>query len=130
MKILLDTCCIIWAISQPKALSYLAAKLLVAEDSEIFVSPISAAELACAIDRGRIELNQHWKKWFRYYIGLNGWQLSDIDLDVIEEAYCLPETFHADPADRILTATARMNDYTLVTADNKILNYPHVDAVW
>jgi PIN domain nuclease of toxin-antitoxin system len=130
VKILLDTCCIIWAISQPKALSKLAAQLLVAEDSEVFVSPISEAELACAVDRGRIELSQHWKKWFRYYVGLNRWQLSDIDLEVIEEAYSLPETFHADPADRILVATARIHDYTLVTADSKILNYAHVDAVW
>ena len=130
MKILLDTCCIIWVISQPKALSKRAAKLLVAEDSEIYVSPISAAELACAVDRGRIELNQHWKKWFRYYVDFNGWQLSNIDLNVIEEAYSLPETFHADPADRILTATARINDFTLLTADKKILDYPHVDAVW
>ena len=60
----------------------------------------------------------------------HGWQLSNIDLDIIKEAYSLPETFHADPADRILTATARINDFTLLTADNRILDYPHVDAVW
>jgi PIN domain nuclease of toxin-antitoxin system len=130
VKILLDTCCIIWAVSDPKALSKHATELLMAEDSEVHVSPISAAELACAADRGRIELNQHWKKWFRHYIELNGWQLVDINLGIVEEAYSLPETFHADPADRILTATARINGFTLLTADNKILSYPHVEAVW
>ena len=35
----------------------------------------------------------------------------------MEEAYSLPETFHADPADRIITATARLKNYTLLTAD-------------
>jgi PIN domain nuclease of toxin-antitoxin system len=130
VKILLDTCCIIWAVSQPTALSRIATELLVAEESEIHVSPISAAELACAVARGRVELNSHWKKCFRYYIDLNGWRLVDIDLGIIEEAYCLPETFHADPADRILTATARINGFTLLTADDKILGYPHVATRW
>jgi PIN domain nuclease of toxin-antitoxin system len=48
----------------------------------------------------------------------------------MEEAYSLPETFHADPADRIITATARLKKYTLLTADRKILSYPHVNAIW
>ncbi len=130
MRILLDTCCIIWAVSEPEALSKAAAAILESEDTEVFVSPISAAEIACASERRRIVLNQHWRKWFRHYIGLNRWQLIDINLDVVEEAYSLPEQFHADPADRIITATARLNNLTILTADQKILSYPHIKALW
>ena len=130
MRILLDTCCIIWAVSEPETLSKAAAVILESEDTEVFVSPISAAEIACASERGRIVLNQHWRKWFRHYIGLNQWQLINIDLDVVEEAYSLPEQFHADPADRIIAATARLNDLTILTADQKILSYPHIKALW
>ena len=130
MKLLLDTCCIIWAVSSPESLSTAATELLVAEDSEIFVSPISAAEIACASERGSIELNEHWKIWFRRYIERNNWQVETIDLNIIEEAYSLPEMFHPDPADRIITATARLKHLTIITADKKILNYPHVNAVW
>jgi PIN domain nuclease of toxin-antitoxin system len=61
---------------------------------------------------------------------LNGRQLVDINLGIVEEAYSLPETFHADPVDRILTATARINGFALLTADTKILSHPHVEAVW
>ena len=104
--------------------------MLQAEDSEIRVSPISAAEIACASERGRIQLNEHWKRWFRRYVQLNEWELESIDLSIIEEAYSLPGKFHADPVDRIITATARLKNYTLLTADKKILKYPHVDAVW
>lgn len=39
------------------------------------------------------------------------------------EAYKLPGRFHKDPADRILVSTARMNDLTLVTADERMLAY-------
>ena len=130
MKLLLDTCCIIWAISEPDVLSIRAVAQLQDEDSEIFVSPISVAQIACACDRGRIELNQHWKKWFRFYLDLNQWQVEPIDLTIMEEAYSLPGEFHPDPADRIITATARLKEYTLLTADKKILLYPHVNAVW
>jgi PIN domain nuclease of toxin-antitoxin system len=130
VKVLLDTCCIIWAVSSPDFLSRTATDLLQAEDSEVFVSPISSAEIACAVERGRIKLNQHWKTWFRHYTGLNKWQLENIDLTIIEEAYSLPESFHDDPVDRILTATARVKNFTLLTADKKILDYPHVSTMW
>ncbi len=130
MKLLLDTCCIIWAISNSEALSRNVKNLLEKKDAEIFVSPISAAEIACASERGRIELDRHWKQWFRYFIEKNDWTVETIDLKTIEEAYSLPENFHQDPADRIITATARLKNYILLTADKKILDYPHVNAVW
>lgn len=130
MKLLLDTCCIIWAVSDPSAISKSAKTLLTDDESEICVSTISVAELACAVERGRIIIDRHWKKWFRYYIELNSWQVEDISLEIMEEAYSLPDDFHADPADRIITATARLKNYTILTADKKILAYPHVNAIW
>ena len=130
MKLLLDTCCIIWAISQPAALSQTAKTSLLADVAEIHVSAISVAEIACGVERGRIAIDRHWKKWFRHYVNLNEWRVDSIDLDIMEEAYSLPETFHADPADRIITATTRLKNYTLLTADRKILSYPHVNAIW
>jgi len=55
---------------------------------------------------------------------LNQWSRVDISLDIIEEAYSLPETFHRDPADRIIVATARALNGPVVTADEKTLGYP------
>ncbi len=130
MRLLLDTCCIIWTISDPDALSETAKNMIEDENAGIYVSPISAAEIACASGRGRIVLDRDWKRWFRHYVTLNGWQIENITLEVIEEAYSLPGNFHPDPADRIITATARLGNYKLLTADRKILDYPYVDAVW
>lgn len=130
MKLLLDTCCIIWAVSEPSAISKKARRLLTAEESEVYVSVISAAEIACAVERGRIVIDRHWKNWFRHYIGVNCWQVQDISLEIMEEAYSLPDAFHADPADRIIAATARLHNCTILTADKKILSYPHVQTAW
>ena len=130
MKVLLDTCCLIWAVSAPSSLSPAASRILEETNTIVHVSPISCAEIACLSDRNRITLKQHWKVWFNDYLDLNGWQVINIDLPVIQEAYSLPDTFHQDPADRIITATARIHDLTIVTADRKILEYPHVSTVW
>ena len=130
MKILLDTCTVIWSIAEPEKLTKKVKKLLINEDAEIFVSVISCAEIACATERGRIRLNKHWRKWFRHYINLNNWSCIDINSQIIEEAFSIPGKFHTDPADRIIVATARLYSAILITADKKILEYPHVDAVW
>jgi len=42
----------------------------------------------------------------------------------------LPDPFHRDPADRIIVATARKLQCPIVTADHKILEYPHVETMW
>jgi len=38
----------------------------------------------------------------------------------------LPASFHRDPADQIIVATARLYDCPIVTLDEKILAYPYV----
>ena len=82
------------------------------------------------MERSRISLDRHWKSWFRHFIQLNGWQLVDIDLKIMTEAYSLPEYTNRDPADRIIVATARVFQCPVVTADRRIPEHAHVDAVW
>jgi PIN domain nuclease of toxin-antitoxin system len=41
----------------------------------------------------------------------------------------LPGEFHKDPADQIIVATARVHDAPLLTADERILKYPHVQLL-
>ncbi|MCC6132622.1 MAG: type II toxin-antitoxin system VapC family toxin [Acidobacteria bacterium] len=130
MVVLLDTCAIVWAVAAPDALSAKARAVLTAGDTEVCVSPISSAEIACAVERGRLALDRHWKPWFRQFVELNGWRVVDIGLDAVEEAYSLPPPFHRDPADRLIVATARLLAAAVVTSDQKILDYPHVRSIW
>ncbi len=129
-KVLLDTCALVWAVADPEALSSSAREVLSAADTEVCVSPITCAEIACAVERQRLWLDRHWKTWFRDHVQRNEWLLVDVNLEIIEEAYSLPDPFHRDPGDRILVATARRLRCPIVTADRKILDYPHVDGLW
>lgn len=130
MKYLLDTCVVLWAGLAPDRLSPSASKALASAGTEIWVAAITAAEIACAEARGRITLDEHWKPWLRRAIALNGWQPLAASLKIIEEAYCLPEPFHQDPADRIIAASARTHGLQLIAGDRLLLDYPHVDTLW
>lgn len=130
MNILLDTCAVIWAIVDPTRIPPYTQEVLEQDRVAIHVSPISVAEIACAVERGRLTVQEHWKPWLHRNCAENGWEFLQIGLDIMEEAYSLPGTFHADPADRIVVATARFHRLKLVTGDKKILSYPHVDCLW
>lgn len=130
MKLFLDTCVILWAIADPDQLSERANKLLLDDRSEILVSSLSCAEIACLVDRKKIKLDRHWKLWFRHFVEQNAWEVLSVDLPIIEEAYSLPGDFHRDPMDRILVASSRLFQAPIITADKKILNYPHVHSEW
>lgn len=71
MKVLLDTCAFIWAISDPDRLALRARESLQAKDTAVFFSPITCAELACLCEKGRLKLDLHWKTWFDRYVKLN-----------------------------------------------------------
>ena len=126
MRLLLDTCAILWVVSDPDQLSTSTQKMLVADDTEILVSPMSCAEICCLVAKKRIQLDRHWKLWFRHHTEKNGWNSVPVDLPIIEEAYSLQGDFHSDPVDRIIVATARFFDAMIITADQKMIAYPHV----
>ena len=130
VKLLLDTCCIIWAASDPAQLSRAAIDVMEADSTEVHFSAISCAEVACLAERRRITLDRHWKVWFNDVIEMNQWSVVDIDVAIVQEAYSLPGSYHRDTANRFITATARLHGMSILTADEKILSYPHVATIW
>jgi PIN domain nuclease of toxin-antitoxin system len=127
--ILLDTCALLYLAAAPDRLSAQACGLVASSEQIVHCSSIVAAELACLQEREKIYLPQHWKKWFRTQTDRNGWNIVPISLEIIEEAYSLPSPIHRDPADRIIIATARIENLTIITTDRLILDYPHVKSL-
>lgn len=130
MNVILDTCALIWCVSDPDNLTPIAQTAVEAPDTHVFVSVISCGEVACLAEAGKIAVTPHWRTWFDNAVADNGWSVLDIDLLTVQEAFSLPGDFHRDPADRFITAAARLNRMHVVTADRKILDYPHVQSIW
>jgi PIN domain nuclease of toxin-antitoxin system len=53
-----------------------------------------------------------------------------ITRNVALQAYELPERYPKDPADRIIAATALIEDIPLLTADNAIRRSRVVSVIW
>ena len=129
MKLLLDTCAILHFSLNPERLSQEALYRITDPAVEIWCSPVSIGEIACLQDRGRIVITGHWKTWCRALLQTNGWTMLPITQEIMEEAYSLQEPVHRDPADRLLIASTRVHRMTLVTTDQLILDYPHVESL-
>jgi PIN domain nuclease of toxin-antitoxin system len=80
-------------------------------------------------ERGRLLLRQELSVWLSAVQGLDGLELVALTPEIALESVRLPGTFHADPADRIIVASARVLDATLMTADRAILSYAQAGHV-
>ena len=129
--ILLDTHTWIWAYSAEKLLSPKAKKLIKNTPvDQRAIASISIWEFAMMCCRGRINVKVTPEQWLNNAIHKTGIQIFDLRAGVALESCSLPGKFHKDPADRIIVATARIHNLTLITKDQKIIDYPHVEAVW
>lgn len=123
--LLLDTHVWIWLVNAEPGLSMRVRRAIStsAVESRVLVSAISVWELGMLEAKGRIRLEQDCETWVRRALGLAGMRLVPVDDRVAIASTRLPGAFHGDPADRMLVATARVLDATLVTRDADILTY-------
>ena len=129
-RILLDTYTLIGVASEPGRLSAAARALLEDGGNPLFVSAISMWEVGVAVQKDRLRLSHGSpREWFARAMAAHGIQSVDVSLEVAAVATEWPQ-IHADPADRIIIATAVVNDLVLVTPDATIGKYPGVKVAW
>jgi len=129
--ILLDTHTWIWSHSQTRYLSdNVREKIETTPTDQREIASISIWEFAMMVTRGRITLKIDPKHWLNNALSKSGIKVIELTPEIAIESCSLPGVFHKDPADRIIVATARIHNFTLLTKDRKILEYPHVKTLW
>lgn len=126
MNLLLDTHVWFWALESPKLLGAHGRAALESPDNELFVATISTVEFGQLQVSKRIEFKGTLESWVRRGTEALGLQTVELSHAIALLSYTLPGSFHKDPADRLLVATAIQHGYTMVTADERILAYPHI----
>jgi len=123
MKALLDTHVVLWWLGPSSRLSPAQREVLAAARAEepLLVSDISLWEIATLHSLGRIRLKLPLREWLEKATAAPLVRRLGISPAVAAEVATLPDTFHRDPADRILVATARVFGATLLTQDERIL---------
>lgn len=124
MKFLLDTHIWIWLILEPSRISQQVAKTLASLD-ELWVSPVSAWEASILLRRGRIRSEQEPELWLREAFSRSSFRSTGLSIEVATATYGIRLPHH-DPFDRLLAATAKVLDLTLVTSDRKLIACPDI----
>lgn len=91
--------------------------------SNIKVSIMSAWEIAMLESKGRIKMHINCQEWIKNALTAPGVSVCNLTPDIVYESVHLPDYVHGDPADRIIIASARILNATLVTKDKKIADY-------
>ena len=122
--ILPDTHVLLWLDRDDTQLGHQARKTIAQawERCQVAVSVISFWEAAMLNRRGRIHLGLPPQRWRADWLDAGLLELpleGGIALQAVEL-----DAFHADPADRLIAASAIWHRATLLTADQAILNWP------
>jgi len=128
LDLLLDTHVWIWSQSDSARIGPQTRRLLVGKRNENHVCTVSTLELARLSADGRVSVSIPLHDWVDAALGALDAKTIEVSQAIAMEAYALPGAFHKDPADRLLVAAARCHSLTLLTADERILEYSKVST--
>ncbi len=122
-QVLLDTHALWWLLGGEVNLGREALRLVQAalRSDGLIVSAISFWEIAMLIRRRKLSLDTSVSAWRQQVLQLGIKEVAvtgDIGIVAVELS-----DFPADPADRIIAATASLGGATLLTADERILGW-------
>ena len=125
MTLLLDTCAALWLVSGAEVSAEAKQALAHArkEGDTVYVSPITGWEIGLLALRGRFASPHPPKVWFDRLLAIEGVRMADLPPFTLIDSSFLPGQPPRDPADRIIIATARDQELTIVTRDRQILSY-------
>lgn len=127
MRLLLDTCTFLWIVSDSSRLSGHARKSFADPGNEVYLSAVSAWEVAVKHSLGRLPLPVPPEDFVSLQRKEHGIEPLVLDEDSALHVAKLPELHH-DPFDRMLVAQALVHGLTLLTPDDAIRQYPVLTA--
>ena len=120
MKILLDTCELIWWTLDPEQLSKSTLKKI--ERADIFISSISVWEVGLKIKQNKLNIGMSIDKYLKGLHQLESFTIIPVDENIWVYNLSL-DWPHRDPADRTIVATAKLNNFVIATSDDKIKSF-------
>ena len=127
--IILDTHIWVWWVDENEKLTDNNLKIIEKYKSQgLGISIISCWEIAKLAEKNRLNFTCSVDEWLNSALNYPGIKLLDLTLPIIIQSTQLTE-FHADPADQIIVATAKIYDCPLLTQDSKIIKYPHIKII-
>jgi PIN domain nuclease of toxin-antitoxin system len=125
VKLLLDTHIWLWSVTDPSRLTIRVAKALADTENELWLSSVSVWELTVLHRKRRLKMLSDIPAWVA--TSMEDLKLIEAPLTVeVALAVASISFSHADPADHLLAATAKVFELTLVTADEHLIHLPGI----
>ena len=123
MKVLLDTHILIYWLGTDLRLSVEQKRILeqASPESPLWVSDITLWEIATLYNLKRLSFHLPLRDWLEAATAPPLVQRVGISPAIAAAVAALPSSFHRDPADRIIIASAQLLGATLLTRDKQII---------
>ena len=130
--LLLDTCALIFDALSPERLSKRAETAIEKgdEQGELACSTISLWEIAMLIAKGRLDPGTDALGFIRLLLAARRLQVVQITPEIAVTSADAELFVHADPADRIIAATALMHKARLITCDQNLAKVKGLAVLW
>ena len=116
MRMLLDTCALLWFLRNDEELSESAAVAIEDPTNEVFVSVVSIWEIAIKARLGKIQVPNDFETGLEQKLTQDGFTLLNVNYRHAAAVFTLPR-IHADPFDRLLISQCRAEKLVAVTND-------------
>lgn len=128
MRVLLDTHCWLWWLTEPEKLSQSVYDLLADRKSEVYLSVASIWEIGIKFSIGKLPLPQAPEKLIPREMAADGLLTLDIKSIHALKAVGLPMQ-HRDPFDRMLIAQSQVEQLPIMTTDPVFDQYT-IKVIW
>jgi PIN domain nuclease of toxin-antitoxin system len=127
--IVLDTHTWLWYATESEKLSK-QAKARIKRAQALGVHPISCWEIAMLSNAGELKLTMDITQWVGHALERPKVELLPFTPAAAIRAAGLGDSFPGDPADRIIVGTALEMGAPLITKDQRITDWGHVQTIW
>lgn len=128
-SLLLDTHALLWYDTEPQRIPEPVRELLQQQSTRVFVSAVSALELAIKFRLGK--LPQAAALIGNFAALINRYGFIELPLDCATAIVVARlDSLHGDPFDRVLAAQALMAGIPIVSRDAAFASFPDVRTVW
>jgi PIN domain nuclease of toxin-antitoxin system len=128
VNLIVDTQVFLWWIVDDRALSGRARDLMRDAGNTLFLSAVSAWEIAIKIALGRLEISGEPSLVVPEQMAANSIEPLPVQISHALQVYSLPP-HHRDPFDRMLVAQSQIEGLPIITPDARIGDYD-VEVIW
>lgn len=126
---LLDSCTLLWLAADQSRLSDHARRCMGDHSESLFISAISAFEIALRHEHKKLQLPLAPSVWWREALAFHGITEIPVTGEIGARSAGLPPLYN-DPCDRLIIATAQVHHLAILTPDSHISRYSKIDVEW